>query len=217
MGEIKKFGMNKGIKYLNLRGLSQKTIDAFDLNYCDTQGNCATEYQPFVDFRFVNSVLFPIKDLYGTSIAVAARNVDEKMYIHSSYSKKKHLYGLNVTHKSILQEKCVFIVEGNFDLLTLYENGITNAVAMLGSKLSLEQISLLVRFADEFIIATDGDIPGRECATKLAQVLDANNIAYKKLNLPSGSDPDSLIRDQGVDAFLGLRPPDLLQRVKGIE
>jgi len=209
--------MDKYFNYFYNRGLSSKTIEAFGLGYYSDKGIVSHRaYTPFLDFRFKDSVLFPIKDLYGSLIAVASRSIETKNYIHSKYTKKKHLFGLNVTHESILREKKVFIVEGNFDLLTLYENGITNVVAMLGSKMSLTQISLLARFAEEFIIATDGDTPGKECARKLSETLRNNNIAYKQLDLLAGSDPDSLIREHGVDAFLRLQPPDLLERVRGI-
>ena len=210
--------MNKYLDYLYSRGLSNKTIKDFGLGFCNQNGGVShPEYKPFIDFRFYNGVLFPIRDLYGNLIAVSSRNIDTKNYIHSKYTKKLHLYGLDVTHKNILQKNKVYIVEGNFDLLTLYEHGITNAIAMLGSKLSLSQISLLARFAEEFIIATDGDKAGKDCAVKLIEMLNDNNVVHKQLSLPTGSDPDSLIRESGADAFLGLKPPDLLERIRGID
>ena len=208
---------NRYVEYLYSRGLSDATIKAFDLGFCDEHGRCShLEYMDHIDFRFHNSVLFPIKDLYNNLVAVASRSVDTKMYIHSKYSKKKHLFGLNVTHRDILKTGKVFVVEGNFDLLTLYEYGITNVVAMLGSKLSISQISLLVRFADEIIIAADGDKPGQECAYKLATMLKENNVTHKILSLPFGSDPDSFIRQNGSDAFLECISPDLLARTNNL-
>ena len=209
--------MKKYLDYLYSRGLSNSTIKDFGIGYCDPSGNCSyPEYTSLVDFRFYDTVLFPIKDLYNNLVAVASRSVDVKKYIHSKYSKRRHLFGLNVTHTEILKARKVFVVEGNFDLLTLYEHGIKNAVAMLGSKLSLEQLSLLVRFADEVIIASDGDEPGQACADKIKIMLRENNISYRQLNLPTGSDPDSYIRKHGADAFLGLQTPTLSQRVKGL-
>lgn len=208
---------NKYVEYLYSRGLSDATIKAFDLGFCDDRGRCShPEYAPHVDFRFYNSVLFPIKDLYNNLVAVASRSVDAKMYIHSKYSKKKHLFGLNVTHRDILKTGKVFVVEGNFDLLVLYEHGITNAVAMLGSKLSISQISLLARFADEIIIAADGDKPGQECASKLAMMLENNSVAHRILSLPLGSDPDSFVKQNGTAAFLERISPDLLTRTKNL-
>ena len=208
---------NKYINYLYSRGISDATIKAFDLGYCDSSGICShPEYAVHVDFRFYDSVLFPVKDLYNNLVAVASRSVDTKKYIHSKYSKKKHLFGLNVTHRDILRTGKVFVVEGNFDLLVLYEHGITNVVAMLGSKLSMTQISLLARFADEIIIAADGDKPGQECANKLASMLKNNSIAHRVLSLPFGSDPDSFIKQNSSAAFLERISPDLLARTKNL-
>jgi DNA primase len=208
---------SKYLEYLHGRGLSNSTIKAFGIGYCDPLGSCShPEYIPQIDFRFYDTVLFPIRDLYNNLVAVASRSVDVKKYIHSKYSKRRHLFGLNVTHTEILKTRKVFVVEGNFDLLTLYEHGIKNAVAMLGSKLSMEQLSLLVRFADEIIIASDGDEPGQACADKIKIMLRENNINYRQLNLPIGSDPDSFIKKNGADAFLGLQTPTLLEKVKGL-
>lgn len=145
---------------------------------------------------------------------MASRSVDVKKYIHSSYSKHRHLFGLNVTYKEILRTRKAFVVEGNFDLLTLYENGITNVVAMLGSKLSIEQLSLLIRFADEIVIASDGDKPGRDCARKIISMLNANDIDYSQINLPEGSDPDSFVKKYGVQTFLDLKTPSQSERIK---
>ena len=203
--------------YLYSRGLGDGTIKAFDIGSCDKNGNCShQEYGPLVDFRFHDTVLFPIKDLYNNLVAVASRSVDTKKYIHSKYTKRRHLFGLNVTHEEIFRTKKVYIVEGNFDLLTLYDNGIKNVVAMLGSKLSLEQMSLLIRFADEIIIATDGDGPGQECMSKIIKLAQENDINYRQLNLPTGSDPDSFIREHGADAFIELQSPNLSERIRGL-
>lgn len=206
---------NKYLQYLYDRGLSNSTIKDFDIGYCDQYGKCShEEYIPLIDFRFHNTVLFPVKDMYNSLVAVGSRSVDgEKMYVHSKYTKSRHVFGLNVTHQEILRTRKVFIVEGNFDLLTLYENGIKNAVAMLGSKLSLEQLGLLTRFAEEVIIASDGDKPGQECAQKIIAMLKENSISYRQINLPQGSDPDSFVRTHGADAFLGLQSPNLSERI----
>lgn len=208
---------NKYRDYLYSRGLSDNTIDTFGIDYCDPSGYCNNPlYVPFLDYRFHDTVLFPIKDLYNNVVAVASRSVDVKKYIHSKYTKSRHLFGLDITHGEILRTRKAVVVEGNFDLLTLYEHGIKNAVAMLGSKLSAEQLGLLTRFADEIIIATDGDQPGRDCAQKIKEMLNTNNINFRQVNLPPGSDPDSFIRSQGADAFLRLQTPSLLDKLRGI-
>lgn len=201
--------------YLYSRGLSDATIETFGIGACDASGRCThPEYTPLIDFRFHDAVLFPIRNLYNQLIGVGSRSVDAKMYIHSAYSKRRHLFGLNVTYPEIFRTRKVFVVEGNFDLLTCYEHGIRNVVAMLGSKLSLEQLSLLIRFADEVVIASDGDQAGQDCAKKISTMLAENSIKYRQLSLPLGLDPDAYIRAHGADAFLGLQSVDLIERVK---
>jgi DNA primase len=208
---------NKYLDYLHTRGLSNATIKAFGIGMCDPAGKCSNpEFAPLIDFRFYDTVLFPIKDLYNNLVAVASRSVDVKKYIHSSYSKSRHLFGLSVTYPEILRTRKAIIVEGNFDLLRLYENGVRNGVALLGSKLSLEQLSLLTRFADEIIIATDGDKPGQDCADKIAKMCDENGISRRRINLPDGSDPDSFVKNNGADAFLRLQSPNLTERLRGL-
>jgi DNA primase len=208
---------NKYLDYLRTRGLSDATIEAFGISVCDPSGRCTNpELASLIDFRFHDTVLFPIKDLYNNLVAVASRSVDVKKYIHTSYSKGRHLFGLNVTYPEILQARKVIIVEGNFDLLRLYENGIRNVVAMLGSKLSIEQLSLLTRFAEEIVIATDGDKPGQDCAEKIIKMCDENGISHRRINLPAGSDPDSFVKNNGADAFLRLQSPNLTERLRGL-
>ena len=206
---------NKYLEYFYSRGVGDKTIKDFELGFCTENGSCShPEYPPFIDYRFKDSVLFPIKDLYNNLIAVGSRSIVEKNYIHSSFTKKKHLYGLNVTYKEILKNKRVWVVEGNFDMLSLYESGIKNVVAMMGSNLSLEQIGLLSRFAEEIIIAADSDKAGRECAEASIEVLMENGIDCKRVNLPEGIDPDKFVRDYGKEAFLKLLPVSLIERVE---
>ena len=205
---------NKYLDYLYARGLSNSTIKAFGIGMCDPAGKCSNpDFIPLIDFRFHDTVLFPIKDLYNNLVAVASRSVDVKKYIHSSYSKSRHLFGLSVTYPEILLTRKVIIVEGNFDLLQLYEAGIKNGVALLGSKLSLEQLSLLTRFADEIIIATDGDIPGITCAEKIAEMCIENNIKYRRLNLPPGKDPDAYVCKEGAASFLKLISKSPLEKL----
>lgn len=210
---------NKYTEYFYGRGLDDATINAFNLGYCTEKGKCSSpEFQSLVDYRFHDCVLFPIYDLYGNLIAVSSRSVTGKAYIHSVYSKKKHLYGLNVTHPYILEAKKVYIVEGNFDILTLYKNGIKNVVAMLGSKLSAEQLALLVRFADEVILVADGDKAGIDCAQKFVALAKENSVNHSVIKLPvvPKTDPDLLVKTKGAQALFELQPQNLLDRLQGI-
>ena len=201
------------MSYFEQRGLNEETIKTFSLGYCDTSGyTTIPEVSSFIDIRFYHSALFPIYDLYGKAISVSARPLSKNplfKYVHTHYDKAHHLYGLSVTWQSILEKRKAYICEGNFDMLTLYQSGITNVVAMLGSQFSTTQLSLLTRFCDEIVIATDGDEPGRKCAAKIVKLCQSRGIKSSILKLPSGTDPDNYIKSYGPEAFLKLAPKTL--------
>jgi DNA primase len=206
------------LEYFYSRGLNNSTIENFKLGWCTPEGKAhPEELRAAIDPRFYDCVLFPIYDLYNNLVAVGARSPSSKQYIHTKYSKRKHLFGLNVTHRDIFEAKRVYVVEGNFDLLTLWQNGVKNVVAMLGSQLSNEQLALLTRFAEEVVIASDGDEAGKDCAEKLSELMRANDVKFKVLRLPYGNDPDSFVRKNGIEAFRALEPKGLLQHLKEIE
>lgn len=203
------------MSYLEQRGLTPQTIKTFNLGYCDTSGYVTVpEVSSFIDRRFHHSVLFPIYNLYGVPISVSARPLSANSpfkYVHTHYDKAHHLYGLSVTWPNILATRKVYVVEGNLDILSLYQYGITNVVAMLGSQFSTTQLALLTRFCDEIVIATDGDNAGRECAGKITKLCQSKGIKSSVLKLPEGTDPDAYVREQGPEAFLKLAPKTLFQ------
>lgn len=211
------------MSYFKQRGLTDSTIKTFNLGYCDTGGYVTVpEVSSFVDRRFYHSALFPIHNLYNTPISVSARPLSTGSpfkYIHSKYDKAHHLYGLNVTWQDILKTRKVYIVEGNFDLLTLYQYGVTNVVAMLGSQFSPTQLCLLTRFCDEVVIATDGDEPGSKCASKIMKLCQSRGVKSSVLKLPSGTDPDNFVKTYGAEAFRKLAPSsvlsDILNKIPG--
>ena len=204
-------------KYLYSRGLTDETISVFELGFYTEAGRVSDDtLVPFVDSRFRDSVLFPIRDVYGTLVAVSSRSPSNKIYIHTTYPKRKHFYGLNITFKEILKTGKAYVVEGNFDLLTLYQNGIKNVVAMLGSTLSAEQLALLTRFADTVVLAADGDEAGKVCANKFKSMARMTSAQLHVLNLPPKFDPDLFVKQEGPEAFLKLSPKDLSDRLRSI-
>ena len=201
------------MSYFKQRGLTDQTVKTFNLGYCDTSGYVTVpEVSSFVDRRFYHSALFPIYNLYNVPISVSARPLSPGSpfkYVHTHYDKAHHLYGLNVTWPDILKARKAYIVEGNFDLLTLYQYGITNTVAMLGSQFSPTQLCLLTRFCDEIVIATDGDEPGIKCASKIMKLCQSRGIKSSLLKLPPSMDPDNFVKTYGASAFVKLAPKTL--------
>lgn len=203
------------MSYFKQRGLTDQTIKTFNLGYCDTAGYVTVpEVSSFIDRRFYHSALFPIYNLYGEPISVSARPLSVGSpfkYVHTTYAKAHHIYGLNITWPHILKTRKAYVVEGNFDLLTLYQYGITNTVAMLGSQFSTTQLCLLTRFCDEIVIAADGDEPGIKCASKIMKLCQSRGIKSSVLKLPPGTDPDNLVKNNGAEAFFKLAPKSLSQ------
>jgi DNA primase len=159
---------------------------------------------------FRNRIIFPIADYNGRIIGFSSRALenDGAKYINSSdsliYKKSASLFGLNAALPSIRKEDMAVLVEGNFDLVSLHQHGITNAVATLGTALTDSHIKLLKRFTGSIVIAFDSDDAGRKAAMKSLPLFLQNGISPRMLELPAGTDPDSFIHREKEAAFRGL-------------
>ncbi len=210
--------MNQFLEYLtNKRKLSEVTIQTFELGWYAGNSNEAyfeSDNQDLIgmveqlDWRFEDCILFPVYNLYGGIMAISARPLIKKekdpRFINTVYIKGDTLYGLHKTWKHILKEGKAFVVEGNFDMLTLYDKGIRNVVALLGSNFSFTQLCLLLRFTDSIIIAADADEAGDKLTKRIRETLDSRRISYEVMQLPEGSDPDSYVNENGKNEFLNL-------------
>lgn len=209
-------------KYLiEQRKLNEDTIRTFHLGYIAQDGEVYIDADfvgklPLMDKRFYHSTMFPIFDLYGTCVAVSARPLGptQTKYINTSYEKSEHLYGLSETWKECLKEQTVYIVEGNLSLLTSYQAGIKNCVAMLGSKLSLRQVCLLSRFVKKIILVPDADKAGQKLIEKMqkeiipTKLYDAD-VKFTYIELPNGQDPDDFFKTHSRQDFLSLAEQEL--------
>lgn len=170
--------------------------------------------------RFRGRLMFPIKSLSNQIIAFGGRIIadeDEAKYINSSdtpiYKKGDHLYGLFQARKGIAAKGRALLTEGYMDVLTLHQYGYDNAVGVLGTALTPEQIKRLSGFTSSLALLFDGDRAGRKAALRSCEMLLARGLSCKVVLLPEGEDIDSLLRAQGVEAFESLqeRAPDGLQ------
>jgi DNA primase len=164
--------------------------------------------------RYYERVMFPIMNVAGMVIGFSARTIDpgekEKgiaKYINSSESdifhKKDHLYALNRTKGPIAAAgRTALLVEGQLDVVSVWQHGVANVTASLGTALTEQHARLLKRFADHVILAYDMDESGREAAVKGGEILRAAGIGVKVMSLPYGKDPDEFIRAKGREAFI---------------
>lgn len=219
---------NYGYEYLRRRGLDDKTIKKFGLGYApkawtnlmdyliskgyekDTLVECGLvtykkDGNKYYD-RFINRVIFPIFDYRGNVIGFGGRVLDDSLpkYLNSpdtlAFNKKYNLYGLNFARKNI-SDRTMILVEGYMDLISLYQYGVRNVCATLGTALTLEQGNLLKRYVDTVIISYDSDDAGVKATLRAIDILVSIGINVKILNLKDVKDPDEFIRKYGLNEY----------------
>ena len=159
--------------------------------------------------RFRGRVMFVINDRRGRAIAFGGRvmGAGEPKYLNSPetplFHKGANLYCLDRAREAVTKDQPVIVAEGYMDVIALHGAGFTGAVAPLGTALTEGQLGELWKLADEPYLCFDGDNAGRRAAARAAQralpLLRAGK-SLRFLALPTGEDPDSLIRSRGADA-----------------
>ncbi len=160
--------------------------------------------------RFRDRLMFPIRDARGRVIAFGGRIIDqgEPKYLNSPetvlFHKGRELYGLFETRRSRANLKRLLVVEGYMDAVRLHQAGLTYAVATLGTATTPEHFKRIFRLVSEVVFAFDGDRAGRAAAWRalqhaLPEAREGREIKF--LFLPDGQDPDSLVGEEGPEAF----------------
>jgi len=159
--------------------------------------------------RFRGRLIFPVCNLAGKVIAFGGRLIGDAKgpkYLNSPetelYHKSDVLYGLHLSRGDISRSGEAIFVEGYFDFLQLWQHGIHHAAAVSGTALTQTHAKLLRRFASRCFLVFDGDEAGVKAARRSIEVLLPTGIEVRVLLLPQGEDPDSLVKNQGPDAFL---------------
>lgn len=154
--------------------------------------------------------MFPIRDRRGRVIGFGGRILDrgEPKYLNSPetpvFHKGEELYGLYEARQAVKDLQRIIIVEGYMDVVALAQHGIPYAVATLGTATSQQQISKLFRIVPELVFCYDGDAAGKKAAWRaLENALPVlrDGVQARFLFLPDGEDPDSLVRQEGQQAF----------------
>ncbi|MDR2529241.1 MAG: DNA primase [Synergistaceae bacterium] len=176
--------------------------------------------------RFRGRVIFPIRDVTGRLIAFGGRIVDGEgaKYVNSPegvlYSKRRNLYLLHAAKNAIKEKKRALLVEGYMDALRLHIHGYSEAVASLGASLTEEQAKLLKRFTDRCYICYDNDAAGQEATLRGMYILQNLGLDVHVISLPSGKDPDELLRSEGgkelFDEAIGRARPLVLQHLHAV-
>ncbi len=168
---------------------------------------------------FRDRVMLPVLDRQKRPIGFSSRLLDpeakERKYVNSPdsplFHKKENLYGLHVALEAIRRSGTAIVVEGNFDVLSLHEAGVQEAVAPMGTALTGEQVKLLSRAAKRIVVVFDGDAAGARAAEKAIPVAVEAGLFFAEADadgrvaqMPAGVDPDDFVRAQGAEAFRAL-------------
>src|SRR5216110_2108432 len=159
--------------------------------------------------RFRGRIIFPICNDVGEVIAFSGRLLKDEegtaKYLNSPetplFRKGNVLFGLDKTKRALIEANCAIVCEGQLDLISLFEAGITNVVAPQGTAFTENQARILKRFVNEVVLCFDADAAGQKAAERSLEALLQNDLIVRVVELPVGEDPDSLVRRDGKEAF----------------
>jgi DNA primase len=215
--------------YLQARGVSTEAVEAFRLGFApgdweDTVNWAkAQKHDPRVMEqaglvaskdgrqygRFRARLMFPIRDeqsrVIGFSGRVLEADVKGAKYVNSPetplFHKSKVIYGLDKARRPIIAAESVLICEGQLDTIACHMAGIENVVAPQGTALTADHARVLKRYANEVILCFDSDTAGQAAAVRSLDGLLESELAIRVMTVPAPHDPDSFIREKGVEAF----------------
>src|SRR5438874_1004151 len=159
--------------------------------------------------RFRGRIMFPICNDVGEVIAFSGRLLEDEQgaakYLNSPetglFRKGSVLFGLDKTKRALIEANCAVVCEGQLDLISLFESGITNVVAPQGTAFTESQARILKRFVNEVVLCFDADRAGQKAAERSLDALLQNDLIVRMAKMPVGEDPDSLVRREGKEAF----------------
>lgn len=245
---VMKSSDNPGRKYMLDRGISAKTMQTFGIGYADEEWQSLTDtlLQGGADRdllvqlglssvsgkngklydKFRGRVMFPIIDTRKHVIGFGGRIIGdgEPKYLNSQESevflKKNNLYGLNLSRTAIQQEGYAILVEGYMDVVSLYQSGVHNVAASLGTALTENQARLLKKYTKKIVLCYDSDAAGIKAALRGIDVLRSQGLEVRVLNVVDAKDPDEYIKKYGKDSFIQLvrekSIPDIEYKIRNI-
>ena len=216
----------KALLYLKNRGISDKSIKTFGLGYSPNSWEALSSYLKKKKYdehmlqtagltvrgnhgwydRFRGRVMFTLRDHRGNVVGFSGRvldpNIKEAKYINTSetpvYSKSNVLYGLDVTKGAIAKTGEAICMEGELDLISSFQAGIGNVVAIKGSALTEGHVHLLKRFAKTLIFCLDSDGAGDAASRRGMDIAEREGLEMKAVVIPLGKDPDEAVRSDPV-------------------
>lgn len=213
--------------YIGKRKLTVETVKAYGLGYAPDDWNLLTNHLlkcgykqdelvqagvssftktgKIID-RFRDRIMFPIIDIRGNVIGFGGRVLGDgnPKYLNSPdtpvFNKGRNLFSLQIARRS--QE--LILVEGYMDVISLYQSGVQNAVASLGTALTVEQARLAAKYAEKVTVCYDTDAAGVKATMRAIEVFQGIDTKLRILSLPEGKDPDEFIKANGAEKFIAL-------------
>jgi DNA primase len=217
--------------YLQGRGLSQEILREFRVGYAPSAWDrvlTASRRAGFSDEellaaglvqrsksrpgqvydRFRERIMFPAADARGRVVGFGARAMrsnQQPKYLNTSegelYHKREQLFGIDLARAAATRVGRMILVEGYTDVLALHQAGLRNAVGIMGTALTEEQVRELERVARVLELCLDADRAGQDAMLRAAQLADTRNLELRVVPLPDGTDPADLIERAGADAL----------------
>lgn len=221
---------NAAYYYMKKRGMNDDTLRKFGIGYADSEWDSLYQYfmkkgtdvkvllelglvsyskGKYYD-KYRDRVMFPIINTRGKVIGFGGRAIGDgtPKYLNSPESsiflKKNNLYGLNLTRQEITKDNYAILVEGYMDVISLYQHGVRNVSASLGTALTENQAAMLKRYTDYIVLSYDSDVAGQTAALRGLDLLFQAGCKVKVLQVTGGKDPDEFIGKYGKDAFYKL-------------
>jgi DNA primase len=222
----------KAREYLATRGLEQATLREFRVGYAPSRwdrvllagrrggfsnrelydvGLAQRGREGRIYDRFRSRIMFPLADVRGRVRGFGARSTqpdDQPKYLNTSdnavYHKGRHLFGAHLARAHAAKSGAVILCEGYTDVIALHQAGLRNAVGLMGTALTEEQVDELSRMAQTVIMALDADRPGQEAMLRAARMAERRGVELRVVPLPEGADPAELVQHDGPQRIQAL-------------
>ena len=216
----------KALLYVKNRGITDKSIKTFGIGYSPNSWEALYQYLKKKQYsdeliekgglalrgnrglydRFRGRLMFTLRDHRGKVVGFSGRVLDptvkEAKYINTSetpiYSKSNVLFGLDVTQNAIGKANEAILMEGEIDVISSFQSGISNVVAIKGAALTEGHVHLLKRYTERLIFALDSDLAGDAAARRGIDIAEKNGMDMKVAVMPMGKDPDEAAREDPV-------------------
>ncbi|MCX6732211.1 MAG: DNA primase [Candidatus Roizmanbacteria bacterium] len=224
------------LDYLKNRSISDKIIETFQLGYSPSSWDSLTRFlhtkkfenKELVDSglcvqkqmggsvydRFRGRVMFPLKDHRGNTVGFSGRILSgdsEAKYVNTPettlYHKRSMLFGLHLTKDAVKKENKIILVEGEFDVIMPFQQGVSAIAAIKGSALTTEQLQLIKRYTNRVYLALDADKAGEEAIRRAIEVAEPMGFELGVIVIDGGKDPDEAVRTNEIEFKKSLEHP----------